>query len=132
MQINRASCVVTRGGFWCDARCGLLSRQSPWTFRRGWRSCLTEPRRAVPPPSAIQLLLRPHIGSSAPCPRHGRLLIRAVGRCFRSGLAIRIVVEPAAGDETQEMGLPVEAQPGIEVLGVVGLQSDVLAGHRLL
>ncbi len=51
---------------------------------------------------------------------------------LRSGLAVRIVVEPAAFDETQEMGLPVEAQPGIEVLGVVGLQSDVLAGHRLL
>ena len=46
-------------------------------------------------------------------------------------LPIRGVVEPAAHHETQEVWLPLEAQRGIKLFGVVGLKSNVLARHGL-
>jgi hypothetical protein len=50
-----------------------------------------------------------------------------VPRCLV--LPICSIVEPAADDQTHELRLQMEAQSGVEVLGVVRLESDVLAGH---
>ena len=47
-----------------------------------------------------------------------------------AGLAIRLVVEPPTGDDGHELRLRLEAKGPVEVDGVVGLQTDVLAGYQ--
>jgi hypothetical protein len=51
------------------------------------------------------------------------------GRSALVVLPICSIVEPAADDQTHELRLQMEAQSGVKVLGVVRLESDVLAGH---
>ena len=45
--------------------------------------------------------------------------------------AVGVVVEPGPDDERPELGLHAEAEGCVEPLGIVGLESHVLARHRI-
>ena len=51
------------------------------------------------------------------------------GRECLERVAVGGVVEPGADHDRPELGLRLEAERRIEVLAIVGLQADVLAGH---